>query len=187
MLEVLNKYVDWKILSYFLAHPHELFYAYQVAKSLGISPTSSNTAVKNFSQKGFLIIEEQGYATLYRLNIENEIVKSLKRAYGLDFVISVKPENIILKTDPNALSIAIYGSYASGSFDEGSDIDFLVVTPSDKDLYVNIFKALEQMFDKEVNFTIFKLSEWRALATKKDAFYLNVVSNHIQLYGAGLK
>jgi predicted nucleotidyltransferase len=187
MLEVFDKYVDWKILCSFLASPGTDFYASQLARQLRISPSSSNAAVKSFAEKGFLVVEEKGFATLYRLNIGNEVVKSLKRAYGIDFVLSSKPAELILQGDPNVLSIALYGSYASGLFDEGSDIDFLVVTPSDKGVYVNIFRELEQTFDKEVNFTIFMLSEWRTLARKKDAFYTNVISNHILLYGAGLK
>ncbi|WP_424360025.1 nucleotidyltransferase domain-containing protein [Methanocella sp. MCL-LM] len=182
-----DKYVDWKVLSYFLSRPGELSYANQIAKALNISPSSASAAVKIFAEKGFLVVEEKGFATLYRLDTGNEVVKSLKRAYGIDFVVSSKPVDVILKTDPNALSVALYGSYAGGSFDGESDIDFLVVTPSNKEIYVNIFRELEHTFDKDVNFTIFKLSEWRALANKKDAFYTNVVSNHILLYGAGLK
>lgn len=187
MLDVFDKYVDWKILCCFLSNPRIDFYANQVAKQLHISPSSSNSALKTFAMKGFLIVEEKGFATLYRLNTDNEVVKSLKRAYGIDFVLSSKPGEILLKLDPDLLSLALYGSYANGSFDEGSDVDFIVVTPSKKEVYVNIFKELEHLFDKEVNFTIFKLSEWRMLASKKDAFYLNVVSNHVLLHGAGLK
>jgi predicted nucleotidyltransferase len=187
LFELFDKYVDWKILRCFLACPQALFYASQVAKQLKISPSSANNAMKNFAEKGFLVVEEKGFARLYRLNIDNEAVKSLKRAYGIDFVQTAKPEDKILATDPDALSIALYGSYASGSFDEESDIDFLIITPSKKELYIKVIRELEDQLDKEVNLAIFKLSEWRKLAREEDAFYKNVVSNNVLLNGAGLK
>jgi predicted nucleotidyltransferase len=171
----------------FLACPQALFYASQVARQLKISPSSANNALKNFAEKGLLVVEEKGFARLYRLNQENEAVKSLKRAYGIDFVQVAKPEEKILAIDPNALSIALYGSYASGSFDEESDVDLIVITPSKKEVYIELIKMLENQLGKEVNLAIFKLSEWRNLAKEEDAFYKNVVSNNVLLYGAGLK
>jgi hypothetical protein len=187
LFELFDKYVDWKILRCFLACPQAFFYASQVSKQLKISPSSANNALKNFTEKGLLVVEEKGFARLYRLNKDNEAVKSLKRAYGIDFVQTPKPEEKILATDSDTLSIAIYGSYASGSFDEESDLDFLVITPSKKELYVKVIRELEDQFGKEVNLAIFKLSEWRKLANDEDAFYKNVVSNNVLLYGAGLK
>jgi predicted nucleotidyltransferase len=187
LFELLDKYVDWKIMRCFLACPQALFYASQVARQLKISPSSANNALKNFAEKGFLVVEEKGFARLYRLNKENEAVKSLKRAYGIDFVQVVKPEEKIRAIDPNALSIALYGSYASGSFDEESDIDLIVITPSKKELYVKVIRELEDDLGKELNLTIFRLSEWRKLAKEEDAFYKNVASNNVLLYGAGLK
>lgn len=187
MIELFDTYVNWKILGIFLAHPNTQFYANEISKKLNVSPSSANNAVKYFAEKGYLKKEAKGYATLYRLNLDNSIVESLKRAYGLEFVLSIKPEDIFLKADPGILSIALYGSYANGIFDENSDIDFLVVTPSPKKLYLNPIKELEDKLDKEVNVSIFGLSEWRTLARNEDAFYKSVVANHILLYGAGLK
>ena len=83
--------------------------------------------------------------------------------------------------------MALYGSFASGTFDEESDVDFIAVTPSKKELYVKPIKELEDRLGREVNVAIFRLSEWRGLAKKEDAFYKNVVSNNVLLYGAGLK
>ena len=88
-----DKYVDWKILQRILAFPNTYFYASQVAKELDISPSSANNALKSFAEKGFLVVEEKGFARLYRLNKDNEVVKSLKRAYGIDRILSLSPRN----------------------------------------------------------------------------------------------
>lgn len=62
-----------------------------------------------------------------------------------------------------------------------------MVTPSKKEKYVDAIRSLEETLGKEVSISIFKLSEWRSMADKKDAFYKGVINNHILLYGSGLK
>jgi len=57
---------------------------------------------------------------------------------------------------------------------------------SKKELLLPAIRELEDKLNKEVNTTIFRLSEWRKLANMQDAFYKNVVANHVLLYGSGL-
>ena len=121
------------------------------------------------------------------LKSDNSMVAPLKKAYGIAFVMSSKPKVVLLEIDPNIISLALFGSYAEGSFDEKSDIDFLVVTQTKKGSFVPAIDQLEDRLQKEVNISIFKLSEWRAMAKKGDAFYNRIVENHILLYGSGLK
>lgn len=187
MIELFNTYVNWKILGYFLSHPGSLSYASEIAKKLSVSPSSANNAVKYFADKGYLKKEQKGFATLYRLNMDNCIVVALKKAYGLDFIFSAKPLEIFLNADPKIISLALYGSYANGTFDERSDIDFLIITETDRQIIMKPIRDLENKLGKEVNVTIFKLTDWRTLADNEDAFYKNIVANHISIYGSGLE
>ncbi len=66
-------------------------------------------------------------------------------------------------------------------------MDFLVVTPSKREKLMDAIHELEDKLGKEVNVTVFKPGEWRAMAKKKDAFYKNVAKQHVLLYGAGLE
>jgi len=61
------------------------------------------------------------------------------------------------------------------------------VTSARKELFVQAAKRLEEELEKEVSLSVLKLSEWRAMAQKGDAFYKRIVENHILLYGSGLK
>lgn len=187
MVELFDTYVNWKILGYFLSHPNTLFYANQIAKKLKISPSSAINAVKQFADKGYLTKDDKGYVILYRLNREDPVIISLKKAYGLEFILSAKPQDIFLKADPAILSMALYGSYAEGTFDEKSDVDFLIVTPSKNETLLPAVRELEDKLDKEVNIVTFRLAAWRKLADNKDAFYQNVVTNHILLFGSGIE
>ncbi len=187
VIESFNKYMDLKVLGYFLLHPNASINVNELARTLKVSPTSVNNAAKLYHEKGYLAKEEKGLAHYYQLDRNNPVIISLKKAYGFDFILSACPREAFLNADPNILSLALYGSYASGTFAEDSDVDFLVVTPSKKDKALDAIRELEDGLGKEVNASIFKLYEWRALADKKDAFYKNVIIDHVLLYGAGLR
>jgi hypothetical protein len=102
-------------------------------------------------------------------------------------MVLMKIKEKFLEIDPNIISLALFGSYAEGSFDEKSDIDFMIVTDARKEILIKAAKRLEEELEKEVSLSVLKLSEWRAMAKKGDAFYKRVVENHILLYGSGLK
>ncbi|MCX9082942.1 MAG: nucleotidyltransferase domain-containing protein [Candidatus Methanoperedens sp.] len=187
MIELFRKYVPWKILAHYMGNPNTSFHIKQLARIIEVSPASVSSAVKSFESEGFLLKEEKGLAHIYRLNAENAFIISLKKAYGIALVSSSKPGEKFLETDPGIISLALFGSYAQGSFDERSDIDFLVVTPTRKENLIKAAKRIEEELEKEVNLSVFKLSEWRSMAKKGDAIYKRIVENHILLYGSGLK
>ncbi|CAG0998931.1 hypothetical protein METP3_03159 [Methanosarcinales archaeon] len=187
MIELFRTYVKWKILSHFLANPNTSFHIKQLARILNVSPASVSNAVKSFEEDGLLTKEEKGLAHIYRLDSDNSMVAPLKKAYGIAFVLSSKPKEKILEIDPNIISLALFGSYTQGSFDEKSDIDFLIVTSTRKEMFIKAAQKLEEELEKEISLSVLKLSKWRAMAKKEDAFYKRIVENHILLYGSGLK
>ena len=187
MIELFKKYVHWKILAHFMENPNTTFHIKQLARIIEVSPASVSSAVKSFEKEGLLLKEEKGLAHLYRLNADNSVVAPLKKAYGIALVLSSRPKEKFLEVDPHIISLALFGSYAEGSYDEKSDIDFLAVTPARKENLISTAKRLEEELKKEVSISVFKLSEWRTLAKIGDAFYKRIVENHILLYGSGLK
>jgi len=132
MLESFNKYIDLKVLGFFLANPKTSINVNELARQLKVSPTSVNHAAKLFHDKGYLTKDEKGLAHYYRLDLSNPVVISLKKAYGIDLILSSGPQEAFINADENIISLALYGSYAGGDYEEDSDVDFLVVTPSEK-------------------------------------------------------
>ena len=187
MIELFTKYVQWKILAHFLANPTTPFHIKQLARILKVSPASVSSAVKSFETQELLVKEEKGLAHIYTLNADNPFITPLKKAYGIAFVRSSKPEDEFLETDSGIISLAIYGSYADGSFDEKSDIDILIVSSLKKEKFAEPARNLEDKLHKEVNISVFKLSQWRNMSKDGDAFYKRIVENHLLLHGSGLK
>jgi len=187
LIELFNKYIPWKILAYFLANPNTFFHIKELARILTVSPASVSNALKSFKEDELLVKEEKGLAHLYKLNSGHCVVASLKKAYGITLILSLKPKDKFLEADPDIISLALFGSYADGSFDEKSDVDFLIVTQTKKEKLISAVKKLEDELGKKVSISVFRLSEWRFMAKKDDAFYKNVVENHLLLSGSGLK
>ena len=186
LIELFNRYVQWKILSYFLANPCTSVHVKELARRLNVSPGSVSSAVKLLHSEGVLVKEEKGLAHLYKLNTNHCVVLPLKKAYGIALITETIPERKFLEIDPDIISLALFGSYADGSFDEKSDVDFLVVTPGRRDQLIEVAEELENELWKEVSLSAFGLSQWRSMAERKDAFYSSIMRNHILLYGGEL-
>jgi len=185
LIELFEKYVDWRILSHFLRCPTSSFHVKELGRILKVSPGSVSTAVKGLEYDGILIKEKKGLAHLYKLNLEHPVTTAVKKAYGLVRVLQLRPAERFLEADENLISLALVGSYAEGSYDEKSDIDFLVITPSRKN-FADLGRKFEAEFGAGVGITVFKLSQWRQLARRGDALYNKIVGSNVLLYGGGL-
>lgn len=186
LIELFQKYVDWKILGYFLSNPTTPAHVKEIARRIKVSPGSVSTAVRRFEEDHLVRKDVKGLAHLYTLNSDNPVIRALKRAYGLFLVMDANPVDHFLKADENMLSLALFGSYATGEYDERSDIDFLVISPSRGRLAVEAAMQFQQSVGIPVTATQFKLFQWQQMAKRGDAFCLRVVQNHVLLYGSEL-
>jgi uncharacterized protein len=187
LFELFEKYADLKVLAYFLSHPRGSFYKKELARALNVSPSTVITAVESFEREGILRKEIKGQGHFYSLDNDNCVVPPLKKAYGLSFVLSARPATAFLSVNPDLISLALYGSYARGDFDEISDIDFLILTHCDKTKLIPALKIIEDRLGKDANISVFRLSDWKAMADSDDAYYKNVVRDHIILHGSDIK
>ena len=185
MIELFEKYVDWKILAHFLEHSTSSFYVKELARILGVSPGSVSSALIRFKEWGLVEKEEKGQTHLYKLNNELVIIKELKTAFMLMQLQEIGFVDKLLKIDDNIISIALYGSYATGEYDEKSDLDVLLIAP--KKLELNEFiEHIEKKLKRVVSIEVFSIGQWNKLKEREDPFYNNVLMNHILLYGGEL-
>jgi predicted nucleotidyltransferase len=185
--ELFEKYVEWRILALFLRNPTASLHIKEVARRLSISPASVSNAVKGFHADGLLSKEEIGLAHLYKLDNEHPIVRSLKRVDGLVRLFGAGLVSKIIETDDGVISLALYGSFASGEYDEKSDVDLLAISPNDSKRQINAaVREIESRLGAGVSVEVLSLTQWRGLARKNDAFHTRVAENNILLYGSEL-
>jgi len=181
MLTTFRKFVGFKVLEYFLIYPTENTYLKELAKKLQISPRSVKIYCDIFEKEGIIIREIKGNMHIFKTNNDNFRVKEMKRAYFINLLAELNIEKIA----EESVSITVYGSYASGNFDEKSDIDILVIGDEKnvkRELVVDIMKKIE----KEIQLSVIPLIKWEKLKKENDHFVKNIIRNHILIKGAEL-
>jgi predicted nucleotidyltransferase len=182
--KLFDKYVELKILRYLLGHPREKVTVNALARKVGVSSGSVSVFLKNI-EKDFLVKKSRiGNSLVYELNNEHYLIKNLKLLHSLLFLGECVVEEVS-KVDETLISLVLYGSYATGRFDERSDVDLLVITAQKGKLH-NLISKLEDRLDKRVTLERFTLAEWKRTKTKNRPFYDSVKQNHVLLYGSGL-
>jgi hypothetical protein len=170
-----------RILDWFFQHPTEKVHFKELCRNIKLSPVSLKSYCDHFIQRGWVLEEKKANLRLFYLNNKDYGVKALKRSWILEKLRSNKIENIV---DENIIAFALYGSYASGEFDERSDIDLLVIGRKEQVNYDKI-KNLREKMNKEVQVTVIPLHKWEK-NKKTDPFILSVLRNHVLLKGMAL-
>ena len=173
-----RKFKGWYVLEFFLKTNKEV-YIKGLAKELKISPQTASYYMKFYKKVGILKERKEANILLYSLS-DNVLTRQLKIFYILDiiypFIIKFAKEN-------NVVSVILYGSHASGTYDKNSDIDLIVISQQ-KELKLDELKKLERKIRKEVKIQVFSIGEWRNFKRTKNAFVQSVLSKSILLYGS---
>ncbi|MCD6478660.1 MAG: nucleotidyltransferase domain-containing protein [Candidatus Diapherotrites archaeon] len=181
IIKEFRKFVGFRILEYFIAHPSEEIHLKKLARKLNVSPGSVKRYGDLYSKENLLCSERKGNLRVFRLNNENFVVKELKRAY---YAARLK-EAGIEKVCKNCISVAVYGSFASGEFDEKSDLDIIIIGDR-RGVNYRAISQIERSVNRTVQLTVLPFYRWKKLKKKKDPFAENVVKKHLLIRGAPL-
>ena len=181
MLTDFDKFVGFKILKYFLFNPNNEIHLKELSRELNTSPSSINHYCNLFEKDNILKTQRKGNLRLIYLNNNSPYVTELKKCFGL---LHLKENNIEKITiEPNIL--AVYGSYASGEFDERSDLDIIVIGKKnqvDKDFA----SKLEKKLGTQIQLTVIPYYEWEKMKKNKEPFSQEILKKHVVLKGGDL-
>jgi predicted nucleotidyltransferase len=183
-MKPLEKYMAWRVLVHFLRNPTGQFYIKELSRLLGISPRSALEAVCGFEKEGLLKRKVVGQAHLFRLDNDLPRVKAMKR---MDMLVRIHEARLVedlLEADGAAVSLILYGSYSSGEYDEKSDLDLLMISPSGRSGVSKIILDKQKRLGMKVNLEVFELATWKRLERAGDVFISQVRHNHVVLYGS---
>lgn len=181
MLDEFRKFVGFKILEYFLANPTEKTYLKELAKKLNISPRSVKIYCDVFVKEELIHREIKGNIHLFSTNNKNYRIREMKKAY----IVNLLGEYQIEKISEKCASIAVYGSHASGNYDEKSDIDILILGDNEdvnRDLVVKIMERI----GKEIQLNVIPIIKWEKMKKNNDSFAKSIIRNHIIIKGVEL-
>ena len=179
MIQLYQKITHLRVLSLFLENPHEGYYLRESARLLEMDPMTVRRSLNLLTGDGFLTKVEDKNRTMYMANLENPALRYLKISYNLSFLQEKDVINFIVSRMRLVTSIVLFGSFARGENDENSDVDILTIS-LDKNKPT---AELAEILGRDVNLINFTPAEWSGQAKSNRAFYLDVITDGILLYG----
>ena len=168
------------------------FHVRQMAKLIGKSHVTLLPHLKEFEKGKILIPKEIGKSKVYSLNLDNNMVREFlsfaEKKESLElldtnlFIKKIYDEFIYLDLDG---CLILFGSYASKTHNEKSDIDLLYLGDlkgsGDKKI-----KGIGKTYNKEIHLVSMSLKQFREQLSKRGALVKEIVNNHIILYNHDL-
>lgn len=167
-----------KILAFFLAHPSGQFYGAEIAVKTRISTGQASKVLGDLKKAGLVEMERRGRTELYRAISDNPALRAFKT---LNTLVSIEP--LVEGLRGVSKRVILYGSCASGTNIEGSDLDLLVVSAKKGDVQeiISGFPAYGYYGFSEIRAVVKTPAEWAALEGKDPVFY-NELLRGIGLY-----
>lgn len=163
------------ILAATLLQPEKAWYASELARRMGVPPSSLQRELRELEQAGVLKMSRQGRMAYYQANIASPVYVELRglmlKTAGLVDVLADALQPVARKL----MVVFVYGSIAGGHEGSRSDIDLMVVgNVSPVDLAVPLRKARE-LLGREINPSIYTPAEFGKKRIDKDHFLTRVL------------
>ena len=165
------------ILSAVLLRPDKWWYLTDLAKHLGLSPSSLQRELASLANGDLLISRKDGNRVYYKVNQDCPIVEELQSIFvktsGIADVI-----NTSLKRFSGKIEIAfVYGSVARTEELSTSDVDLMIVGNVGLADLVPGLRRAEKSLSREINPTIYSSQEFLQRRKDGDSFINTVLSD----------
>ena len=172
------------ILGWLLGHPDETFFLRQLVRQTGLSPGSVQRELAALVSAGLVKRTTQGRQVYFQADSESPVFPELRSLFlKTAGVADVLRDGLRPLTD-RIVAAFVFGSAARGELRNDSDIDLLVVGDVSFGEVVGALSKAQRVLGREVNPTVYPLTEFRAKLGDGHHF-LNAVLNepHVLVMG----
>ena len=150
---------EGKVLDFISKSESEL-YEREIAKKTGVSTSTANLVLNSFAKRGLVIKTKKGKMSFYRAPLNNPALRQFKVYNNIS---SLMP--IVRKLSPMARRIVLFGSCASGTNTDNSDIDIFLISAEKERLrrILDDYPKIQAIIKSGV--------EWAELSKKDKPFY----------------
>lgn len=164
-----------ELLSAFFLHPERSFYLRELERITGEDYKNVSTELRSLESIGLLTSRKSGNLKYFQLNPEFLIYPELKSIF-----FKVRGASGLLKqvlSDRNDIEYAfLYGSFATGTENEKSDIDLMVVGGMPLEDLLKRLREPEKMLGRDINPSLFQISEIKQRMKDQDPFIVRVMA-----------
>jgi predicted nucleotidyltransferase len=164
-----------KVLGYYFLNPKSRHYVRELAGLLKVDPGNLSKKMSELKKEGLFLMESEGKNRYFVLNEKFPLLQEYKNIYEEKFGV-VESLKLAIKDIAGLNEAYIFGSYVKGNFEEGSDIDLLVIGNHDHLKISRALSVLEKRWHREINIVDFSKSEFTKKMKDKDFFLNNIFS-----------
>ena len=163
------------LLAAVLMRPEKAWYASELARRLGVPPSSLQRELRDLTEAGVFTAHRQGRMCYYQANAESPLFPELRglmlKTAGLVDVLSDA-----LKSLGRKVRFAfIYGSIASGSERSDSDIDLMVIGSISPMELSAALRNPRDLLARQINPIVYSWEEYERKRLAKDHFLRGVL------------
>ena len=188
---IFGKKNNIKVLRHLAMHKDWQFNITELARDISVNKGILSKLVESLEKENIIKVSRKGKIKLFSINKDNQFIK--------DLVINLfeKEKNfqeeilrpLVKKIGNKAISIILYGSFASGKARLSSDIDVLVIaSKKDNELEKDIALLKEEFLKKDLLLRIdmISIAELKNIYKMQEPFIKSIIKNNKVLYGKSL-
>jgi predicted nucleotidyltransferase len=143
---------------------------------LGYSAGNIRRELLRIQTDNLFLTQRVGNLLFYSLNQDHPLFEELKSIVSKTIGIEASLRALLSSLE-NIKAAFIFGSVASKSEKEASDIDVLIIGKPDMSVLNEKLRDLEQKIKREINISVYAWSEYQAKKKTKSGFLLDVLKN----------
>jgi len=148
-----------KVLNFLLDHPEKEFVEKEIQKTVKISKSGTNYALRELLRAKFLFRNKKGKQNLYSLNYKNQIIKQLK---VIKAIIQIQP--LVESLKKLSSKVILFGSSSRGEDMVNSDIDLFTISHNKEEIEQSVrnFKSkrkIQVIIRTELKYTEMKQTD----------------------------
>ena len=174
LIRLFSSKVRIELLNAFLAFSEKDFYLRELARITGEDYKNISRELKNLEKLELVNSRRDGNRKYFHLNKSFFLYHELKSIF-----LKTKWAVGLLKDALSELkgikTAFLYGSFASGTENEKSDIDLMIIGHISADKILKQLREPEKSLGREINLTVYDVSEIKMRIKQKDSFVSQVL------------
>jgi DNA-binding transcriptional ArsR family regulator len=151
-----------KALGWLFTHPDERYFVRQLTTILKEDSTNLSRELARLASMGILTCQEEGRQKYYQVNHDSPVFEELRGLAVKTFAIADMLRGALTHLTKRIRTAFIYGSFAEGREDAGSDIDVAIVGNVSLAQVSRALRTAEDNLGREVNVTIYSPGEFQS-------------------------
>lgn len=177
LLDALFPKTRQAVLSALLLHPEKWWYLSDLARHIGVPPSSLQRELSSLTAAGLLSRRKDGNRVYYQANPASPCLPDLQALFVKTAGVADIVKSALRRSSDKFDLAFIYGSFARGAELASSDIDVLIIGDLKLAQVAPALRKAEQALEREINVTVFSKKEFINKSRNENSFLRTVLGD----------